>query len=287
MRDREEFEMNLTTYVGKAPGLVALTGSTPLRWIARFDRLLLSAGEEYSEPPKDQELVAVVLLGEVAFRAGGQDLGAIGGRASLWAGRPSVVYVPPGSEWSVKSAAGAEIVLCGAPGERRAGVVPVVRREDAIQDQIVGQRNWRRMVRFLMGDRGETQHLYVGECLNPPGNWSGTPPHRHMGIQTGESVHEEAYYFRCSQPQGWGLERTWWPEKKLDVMKLLRDGTATVIPFGYHQVVAAPGYWLDYIFVMAGPVAKPSPIPDPEHDWVAKGAETNSELAALEKQVGA
>lgn len=262
--------MRWSQSVIETPGLVSLVDCESLKWITRFERLMLTPEQHYSESPKDQELGAIVLLGTVTFEVNGKQFKNVGYRKSLWDGRPSVLYIPPGTSWSVEATSKAEIILCGADGSVDPSSQPFLRRGETVQDKIVGRDNWKRIVRFLLGSESETQHLFLGECINPPGNWSGTPPHRHMGIQNGESLHEEAYYFRCSDPQGWGIERTWWPEQNIDVMKLIKDYTATVIPLGYHQVVAAPGYWLDYIFCMAGPVAEPSPVVEPEHEWISK-----------------
>ncbi len=40
------------------------------------------------------------------------------------------------------------------------------------------------------------------------------------------------------------------------------------IPSGYHPVVAAPGYSLYYLWVMAGDGRQMAPYLDPAHAWV-------------------
>lgn len=272
--------------VSNAHGLVSLLGSESLRWIARFDRLALRAGERYEEPAGDRETGIVVLLGRQTFSVGGALFENVGGRDSLWRGRPTVLYVPPGQSWKTEAISNSEIILCGAPAAPGRAAGAFIRTSDDIEEVVVGRGNWKRIVRFLLGGKDETQHLFLGECINPPGNWSGTPPHRHMGIAANESLHEEAYYFRCSDPQGWGIERTWWTEEDIDIPKVVGDGTATVIPYGYHQVVAAPGYWLDYVFCMSGPVARPSPVVSPDHGWLADESQSRPSFEPLVQLLG-
>ncbi len=45
----------------------------------------------------------------------------------------------------------------------------------------------------------------------------------------------------------------------------------TLLPEGYHPVVAAPGYKMYYLWIMAGVQRKFISIQDPAHRWVAQG----------------
>ena len=45
--------------------------------------------------------------------------------------------------------------------------------------------------------------------------------------------------------------------------QIVRDGDVIVIPSGYHPVVAAPGYALYYLWVMAGEGRALAPYLDP------------------------
>ena len=52
---------------------------------------------------------------------------------------------------------------------------------------------------------------------------------------------------------------------------LVRDGDVAVITSGYHPVVAAPGYALYYLWIMAGEGRQMVPHFDDRHDWVQRG----------------
>ena len=107
--------MKWSQCVSETHGLVSLLGAETLQWIARFDRLTLSRGERYEEEAQDQETGIIVLLGTQTFSVGGDCFRNVGGRDSLWTGRPSVLYIPPGQSWTAEATSDSEVVLCGAP----------------------------------------------------------------------------------------------------------------------------------------------------------------------------
>ncbi len=114
-----------------------------------------------------------------------------------------------------------------------------------------------------------SQKLILGETVNPPGNWSGVPTHKHDTANPGvESLHEELYYFRVDRPGGWGIERVY-DKKGLDQILLLQDRVVTIKPRGYHTVAAAPGFTLFYTFVLAGPSKTLLAPLDPDQAWIA------------------
>jgi 5-deoxy-glucuronate isomerase len=122
---------------------------------------------------------------------------------------------------------------------------------------------------MIIGPDSPSVNMLVGETINPPGNWSGTPPHKHEGDKLqGESLHEELYYFRTDKPQGWGIERFYSPEKGINELIYLKENIVTFMPWGYHQIVAGPGYTLYYLFFLAGEGKNLSTFEDKEHCWI-------------------
>jgi 5-deoxy-glucuronate isomerase len=124
-------------------------------------------------------------------------------------------------------------------------------------------------VRTVIPPKGFSKNLILGETLNPPGNWSGTPPHRHeVNNLPQESLHEELYYFRTNKPESWGIQRSYSPQRGINEFIPIENHTITLIPNGYHQIVAGPGYWLYYLFFLAGVGNNLCGAPDPEHKWI-------------------
>jgi 3D-(3,5/4)-trihydroxycyclohexane-1,2-dione acylhydrolase (decyclizing) len=94
------------------------------------------------------------------------------------------------------------------------------------------------------------------EVLTPGGNWSSYPPHKHDEDRPGEeTVLEEIYYYEVARG-GVGFQRVYGsgPGRDIDVCAEVRSGDAVIMPHGYHgPSMAAPGYDLYYLNVMAGP----------------------------------
>jgi 5-deoxy-glucuronate isomerase len=142
-------------------------------------------------------------------------------------------------------------------------------RPEQVKVMQVGRDNWSREVRIIIGPESPSVNMIVGETLNPPGNWSGTPPHKHEGNEArNESLHEELYYFSTDKPQGWGIERLYSPERGVNELIYLKNNIVTFMPWGYHQIVSAPGYTLYYLFFLAGNGKGLSGYEDPDHNWI-------------------
>ena len=119
------------------------------------------------------------------------------------------------------------------------------------------------------------------EVLTPASNWSSYPPHKHDEERPGESQLEEIYYFETAAEDGagdhdavaFGLQRVYGsgPGREIDVCTEVRAGDAVLVPHGWHgPSVAAPGYHLYYLNVMAGPGTDRAwnICDDPAHGWV-------------------
>ena len=81
-----------------------------------FDLHRLAAGETAAADTGDREVCLVFVTGSGNARAGGKELGSLGGRTTPFEGKPAAVYVPQGSHWSVTAEAGLELAVCSAPG---------------------------------------------------------------------------------------------------------------------------------------------------------------------------
>lgn len=129
----------------------------------------------------------------------------------------------------------------------------------------------------------DAERLIVCEVLTPAENWSSYPPHKHDAHVPGrESRLEEIYYFEAaptrdggraaSSDAAFGMFATYSSDAgDIDVSAMVRTGDVALVPYGYHgPAVAAPGYDLYYLNVMAGPDPERSWLitDDPAHAWV-------------------
>ncbi len=217
-----------------------------------------------------QELVAVVLSGTVDVTIDGTELGRAGGRGSVFEGPGYAVYAPPGAHVRLVARDAVRLAIATADLD---GGTPARPRIITPADQRlaeVGRDNWRRSVRTMLGPEHAAGRLILGETINPPGNWSSYPPHKHDEDRPPEEVDlEEVYLFRVDPPGGFGVQLRYDAEST-DVFTV-RDDDVAVIRTGYHPVVAAPGYSLYYLWVMGGRGRQVIPYLDPAHAWVAEG----------------
>jgi 5-deoxy-glucuronate isomerase len=219
------------------------------------------------------EALAVVLAGSVSARVGDEQLGSAGERDDPFTEPGHSVYAPPGA--GLKLVAGSQgavvAVASAAPGEDPAGPARIIGPDDQ-SIATVGDGNWQRTVRTIIGPQDTASRLLVGETLNPPGNWSSYPPHKHDEHMPPDEVRlEEVYLFRVEPSMGFGVQLLYEPDGESTFM--VRDGDVAVIRSGYHPVVAAPGYELYYLWVMAGEGRAMAPRFDPRHVWVQENGE--------------
>jgi len=232
-----------------------------------FRVVRLAAGARYNHVEDGREACLVVLTGTVAIDAGGERFEGIGGRATVFDGAATSVYVPAGHRYTIEAASDAEIAICTAPGTG-AGAVRLI-RSDAVE--VRGKGTNTRHVRNILSDADEAESLLVVEVITPGGHWSSYPPHKHdRDAFPEETFLEETYYHRLSPPQGFAFQRVYTDERDIDETMAVEDGDVVMVPRGYHPVGAPHGYDLYYLNVMAGPRRNWVFRNDPAHDWIVR-----------------
>ena len=235
--------------------------------------LRLAAGESWSMHTGGSEAMVLSLAGSAAVGVDGEEFSLLG-RESVFHGPCDVVYAPREAEVRISTAAGGRFAVCLAVCERRlpptylaAGDVPVELRGSG--------RASRQVHNFGVPGVLAADRLIACEVLTPGGNWSSWPPHKHDQEREGETRLEEIYYFEVAEgPDGEGMayQRVYGhPGAEIDVCAEVRTGDVVLIPHGWHgPSMAAPGYDLYYLNVMAGPGAERAWLicDDPAHTWV-------------------
>jgi 5-deoxy-glucuronate isomerase len=221
------------------------------------------------------ERVVVILSGRAEVIADDRPLGTAGGRADVFDGPGDAVYLPPTST-AVLDAIGrghkagftAAVAAASAgkqpPGEAR--IIP-----GAMQREVeVGRDSWGRTVRTIVGPDDPASRLIVGETIHAgTGTWSTFPPHRH-DRESPEEVHlEEVYYYRVQPANGFAVQVRYLGTDEED-LRMVHDGESAAITSGFHSVVAAPGYRLYYLWIMAGERRELRPYVDPRYRWVSE-----------------
>ena len=223
--------------------------------------------------------MAIVPLsgGSSVVEIAGQRL-ELDGRETVFARVTDWVYAPIASELRITSTDGCEIALASARATRRFDAVRVAAEDVAVELRGAGQAT-RQVTNFMTPEAFPTaDKLICCEVLTPDGNWSSYPPHKHDDTAGSPVWNEEIYYFRVGTagttayaPDGLALHRTYTADSSIDATVTVADGDVFLVPRGYHgPCVAAPGYPLYYLNVMAGPAAerRMEIADDPRFGWI-------------------
>jgi 5-deoxy-glucuronate isomerase len=209
----------------------------------------------------------------------------LAGRASVFTAVSDFAYVGRDSVVSLTSDTGAEVAM---PSSRCTQVLPPKYGAAAdVPVEVRGSGNATRQVTNfgVPGVWDHAEKLVCCELITPPGNWSSYPPHKHDASEPCPVVNEEIYYYRIGgadqvtpSRKGFGYHRTYTgPEHEraglatLDELVEVRDHDVVLVPHGYHgPCIAAPGYPMYYLNVMAGPAEGRALAfcDDPAHAWV-------------------
>jgi 5-deoxy-glucuronate isomerase len=195
----------------------------------------------------------------------------LAGRDGVFAGVSDFAYVPRDAEVRVSSAGGGRFTL---PSSRAANRLdPAYGPAEEVPVELRGAGQASRQVNNVCTPASfPADKMIVVEVLTPGGNWSSYPPHKHDEQRTDEVELEEVYYFEIGGADGLGYQRVYssGPDRQIDVCAEVRDGDVVLVPYGYHgPSMAAPGYDMWYLNVMAGPAERAWRFcDDPAHAWV-------------------
>jgi 5-deoxy-glucuronate isomerase len=193
---------------------------------------------------------AVVVLAGGGARVGEIELP---GRATVWEGLPSAVYLPPGTVASVAPAGEfVTVAVANAPASgRETASEPVRIGPEDVRTEVRGAGNATRQINHIITPEFPADRLEVVEVYTPSGNWSSWPPHKHdTDDMPREAVLEEVYSYAFRRPEAWGVQRLY--GGSADGLWAVRDGETVIVRAGYHPFVATHGDDAYYLNALAG-----------------------------------
>lgn len=233
-----------------------------------LDVVKLKAGASIELATGADECALVPLSGRCTVDLSGETYD-IGGRASIFDGKTSALYVPIDSDYRIEAKTNLEIAICSARASDRYPAKLIT--EDDTDVEIRGAGNAARQINHIIKPEFPAHRLLVVEVFTPSGNWSSYPPHKHdVSNMPHESDLEEIYYYRFSHPDGFALQRLYTADGSFDEAYVIQDGDLLVMPEGYHAYAVAHGYTGYYLNILAGneSVRTMQPSDDPAHGWV-------------------
>ncbi len=214
--------------------------------------LELAPGQSRHLELRDAEAAVVPLAG--SCRVGTRDVRfELEGRESVFSAITDLCFVPRESDITISSEQGGR--FCVATSRATRATEPRYYPASGVTIDLRGTGQATRQINNLLtADVPGPDRLLVVEVLTPGGNWSSYPPHKHDKLSESETPLEEIYYFEIAKPQGFGFHRTYTLDGEIDETVPVRSGDVFLVPRGYHgPCVAAPGYDMYYLNVMAGP----------------------------------
>src|SRR5690349_15257453 len=194
-------------------------------------------------------------------------------RDSVFEGPADMVYIGTGHTFTLTG--DGRFAICGARAKRQLPNRRVAAADVSVELRGAGSCS-RQVHNFGTAGVFEADSLIACEVITPGGNWSSYPAHKHDEESPVESQLEEIYYFEIDSgpddSRGFGYHRVYGtPTRPIEVLEEVRTGDVVLVPHGYHgPSVAAPGYHMYYLNVMAGPGEERAwkIVDDPEHAWL-------------------
>mgnify|MGYP005973611439 FL=1 len=237
-----------------------------------FDLIRLEPGENAVYESEEYEIGLVILQGTCSVKVDDVTFDKLGSRRSVFDGKPTTVYVPRDSKYEVTATGSMmlEIGVCKVKARKKYEAFVIDAGDVTTEHR--GKLNWQRDVNDIITSKyeGKVDRIVLGETYSMPGQWSSYPSHKHDTDNLPFEVNmEEIYHFKVNPGQGFGIQVMYSDDMSLRESYIIKNGDSVAIKNGYHPVVAAPGYQVYYLWVMAGVDTRQlTPCDDPDHAWV-------------------
>lgn len=213
--------------------------NSPMRHLA-YGRIILKSSEPAATfATGERETTLVCLGGEAQIKVDSSDFTL----------RPyDALYIPRDTDVGVKTSKSADLAEFSAEVGQRYPV-QLVRSADVTTESglkfSTGGPGCTRTVSMLVTKNVEAGRLLVGITTSDPGNWTSWPPHEHARML------EEMYvYFDMPHP-AYGIQLVYNNTEYPELVTVVRDGDAVLMPAGFHPNVSVPGHRISFLWAMA------------------------------------
>ena len=187
----------------------------------------------------DRETGLICLSGEAIVSADGQE---------ITLAQRDAIYIPRDSNVKISTKSSADLAEFSCDVANRYPL-QVVRASEIAKDPglqfATGAPGCTRHLQMLLAKNIQAGRLVAGITQADPGNWTSWPPHEHAALL------EEMYvYFDMPDP-AYGIQLVYSDTQNPEVVTVVRDGDAVLIPSGYHPNVSVPGHRICFLWAMA------------------------------------
>jgi 5-deoxy-glucuronate isomerase len=211
----------------------------------QYARIILGEGDAPVQfKTEDRETGLILLSGEATVTVDG---------VSYALRHFDGLYIPRESAVQVSTASGADLAEFSAPVS---GSYPlqVIRHADLESNPALkfttGPPTQQRHLNIILGKNVDAGRIMAGVTISEPGNWTSWPPHEHAKML------EEMYvYFDMPEP-AFALQLVYNETQYPELVTVVRDGDAVLMPGGYHPNVSIPGHRICFLWAMAAHTEK-------------------------------
>jgi 5-deoxy-glucuronate isomerase len=158
------------------------------------------------------------------------------------------VYVERGAEFTVESDSTIDVVEASCPTEKQHPTRYVNFQHEVKNDPNlalgIGAEPYYRDIYKVIAENVEGSRILMGVTMSKPGNWTSWPPHEHAATR------EELYLFFDIPHPGFATQFIYTDLAAPEFAEPVFDNDAVTIVKGYHPNVAAPGYPVNFCWVL-------------------------------------
>jgi 5-deoxy-glucuronate isomerase len=193
----------------------------------------------------------------ISFSNGAQETGfvCLSGSADVATGgqkfhldQYDAIYIPRDSQIEVRTDKAVDIAEFAADVDRKYPIQFVARNvasKDPALHFVTGGPGNTRDLNIAIGKNVAAGRLLVGFTFSEPGNWTSWPPHEH-----GKMLEELYVYFDMPAP-AYGIQLVYNDTEYPELVTIVRDGDAVLMPSGFHPNVSVPGHRIAFLWAMA------------------------------------
>jgi 5-deoxy-glucuronate isomerase len=226
------------TAASKGRTVVITPQTTQFAYISAARIILDSETPRITASNPDAETTLLVLHGSGRVTVGDQTFDV---------SRFDGVYVPRGEQFSVETDESLDIFEGSAPTSQTFPAAYVSHAETKDQEGLylkVGGEGHYREIHKVIAENVKGSRLLTGVTMSKPGNWTSWPPHEHAATQ------EELYLFFDMPRPGFGTQYVYTTLGDPELIAPVYEDDAVVIVKGYHPNVAAPGYPINFAWLL-------------------------------------
>jgi len=205
-----------------------------------YGRIILNASrpaESFSTGERETGLI--VLSGEATVTVNGRETAL---------GRYDAIYIPLDSSVKVATATTVDLAEFSADVDNQYPLQVVrfaeISNDPGLRFSTGGPGN-RRHLNMLLAKNIQAGRLIAGFTQSEEGNWTSWPPHEHAAML------EEMYvYFDMPKP-GYGIQLVYNDTDYPELVTVVRDGDAVMMPRGFHPNVSVPGHRICFLWAMS------------------------------------